>query len=440
MNRIGWLAVLGLVSAAAGVNGDDWPQWMGPKRDAVWRETGIVQKFPEGGPKVLWRAPVSWGYAGPAVAGGKVFVPDFVSETPIDPSKNNPAGGPTFKGRERTICFDATTGKELWKHEYECTYQKLSYPEGPRCTPAVHDGKVYTVGAEGNLYCLDAENGKEVWSKDFKNDYGAKTPIWGFCGHPLVEGDSVICIVGGSKATVVAFDRMTGKEKWKALSARHPGYSPPTIIEAGGARQLLIWDANNLSSLNPSDGTVYWSVDLAPNFDMAIMAPRQSGDLLFAGGMGAKGAMLKLASDKPAVTPAYPSGSKQNVYPVNMTPFADNGTMYGIDQPGDLMAVEMSTGKRLWTTFEPVTGKKKAASSTAFIVKNGDRFFLFNELGELIIAKMTPEKFEQIDRAKILQPTNAAFGRAVVWVHPAFANKCMFVRNDKEVVCVSLSE
>jgi outer membrane protein assembly factor BamB len=161
---------------------DDWPQWMGPKRDSVWRETGILEKFPEGGPKVLWRVPVAGGYAGPAVADGLLYVADFATD--VDTRKASaPQARPEINGEERVLCLDAKSGERRWMHSYSCKYL-ISYPAGPRCTPTVHQGKVYALGAEGNLFCLDAAKGTVLWSKDFKQDFHAKTPIWGFCGHP----------------------------------------------------------------------------------------------------------------------------------------------------------------------------------------------------------------------------------------------------------------
>ncbi len=441
MNRFAWTVLLSAAALSGFARGDDWPQWLGPNRDDVWKETGIIDKVPDGGLKILWRHDVAGGYSGPAVANGKVYVADYLVDPPLDFKKvNNPVSRPKLKGKERLLCLDATTGKELWKHECDCPYE-VSYPAGPRCTPTVHDGKVYTLGAMGNLYCLDAEKGTEVWSKDFKTEYKAKVPLWGVCSHPLVDGNKVICIIGGENATAVALDRNTGKEIWKALSAKHPGYSAPVIVEAGGTRQLLIWDGYNLNSLDPESGKLYWSVDDKPGGQMSIMVPRKSGDFLYAAGRGAKdnGVMLKLSADKPEAKEVWQASPKIGVYPINMTPFLDGDTIYGVDQTGNMMAVEVATGKRLWQESSPVTGKKPQPSGTAFIVKNGDRFFCFNEQGELVVAKMTPEKYTEFGRAKILEPTNNAFGRNVVWSHPAFANKCMYARNDKEIVCVSLA-
>ena len=227
------------LTAAAPATADDWPQWLGPRRDSVWRETEIVDQFPEGGPKVLWRAPVSGGFSGPAVADGRVYVADYLTDANV---KKEVYERTNFQGKERLLCLDAKTGKELWKHEYDCRYT-VSYPIGPRCTPTVADGKVYFLGTEGNLTCLDAAKGTVAWAKDFKTDYGARTSIWGHAGHPLVDGKLLYCTVGGEGSCVVAFDKDTGKEVWKALNAEEPGYSAPTLIEAGGVKQLVVWHA-----------------------------------------------------------------------------------------------------------------------------------------------------------------------------------------------------
>jgi len=424
-----------LVGSAAG---DDWPQWLGPNRDDVWKETGIVEKFPAGGPKILWRTPIGGGYAGPAVAGGKVFVTDFVKAT--GEVKNDPMVRAELAGKERVLCLRASDGKELWRHEYDCPY-KISYPAGPRATPTVAGGKVYTLGAEGNLFCLDIESGKPLWSKDLKQEYKIDAPYWGFCGHPLVDGKKLICLVGGPGSVAVAFDKDTGQELWRALSASEPGYCPPTMIEAGGKRQLLIWHADGLNSLNPETGEVYWSDPLKPAYGMSITAPQKSGDYLYASGIGKCAALYKLSRDKPAADVVWVAKPNMGVFCGNSTPQIDGETIYGNDcEVGSLRAVRLGTGERLWETFKPTTGgERRESHGTAFLTKNGDRYFLFGETGDLIIARLSPDKYEEISRAHLLEPTNEAFGRPVVWSHPAYANKCVFVRNDKEIVCASLA-
>ncbi|MFO0880520.1 MAG: PQQ-binding-like beta-propeller repeat protein [Gemmataceae bacterium] len=432
--------LLAALVVVAGVSAEDWPQWMGPQRDAVWRETGIVEKFPAGGPKVLWRAPVHWGYSGPAVADGHVYLMDF--DTKVDVLKRNPFDTKTkVPGRERVLCLDQKTGKEVWKHDYECSYG-ISYAFGPRCTPTVVDGKVYTLGAEGNLLCLDAKKGSVLWSKDFPKDYEAKTPFWGFCGHPLVDGKKLICITGGKGGIVRAYDKDTGAELWKSLEAKDLGYSPPTIIEAGGQRQLLIWTGQAINSLNPETGKLYWSVPLETTDAMSIMSPRKLGDFLFAGGRQAKSVLLKLDTDKPGAQEVWRGNRDVGLAPINMTPFLENGLIIGVDQPGVMHAVDIQNGKRLWGNTLPITGeeKKPAGSGTAFVVKQGDRFVLFSETGHLILAQMDRRGYTEIDRWQMLEPTSLCFGRKVVWSHPAFADRCVFARNDKEIVCVSLAK
>jgi len=438
-----WLfAGVVILGSVWSVHADDWPQWLGPKRDSVWRETGILEKFPEGGPKVLWRRKIACGYAGPAVADGRVYVPDFVTDVDVA-AASNPAKRDPIDGEERILCLDARSGEPLWTQADKCTY-RISYPAGPRCTPTAHQGKVYSLGAEGNLFCLDAAKGTVLWSKDFKRDFKSKTPMWGFCGHPLIDGQKLICVVGGEAGVAYAFDKDTGKEIWHALTAREPGYSPPTMIEAGGKRQLLIWHVDALNSLNPETGEAYWSVPLEPQFGMSIMAPRKSGEVLFAGGIGGKSVLLKLAADRPAATEVWRGSLKTGASPVNSTPFLEGGFMYAVDQPGALLGVRLDTGERVWQTYRPVAGvddSRPVNSGTAFLVKNGDRFFLFSETGHLIIARLSPKGYEEIDRWKMLEPTGVAIGRPdrVVWSHPAFASKCVFARNDKEIVCVSLA-
>src|SRR5436190_312569 len=154
MSRI--LCMVALAVAVAPATADDWPQWLGPERDSVWRETGIIDKFPADGPKILWRGKVSGGFTGPAVAGGKVYVADYLTEGDVTKEVYDRTD---FKGKERIHCLDAKTGEPVWKYEYDCRYT-VSYPIGPRCTPTVQDGKVYFLGTEGNLTCLDAATGK----------------------------------------------------------------------------------------------------------------------------------------------------------------------------------------------------------------------------------------------------------------------------------------
>ena len=181
-----------------------------------------------------------------------------------------------------------------------------------------------------------------------------------------------------------------------------------------------------------------------PQYAMSIMSPRLEGNRLFTGAIGFVSACLELDTASPTAKVLWKGDKTKSVCPVNMTPIIEDGYIYGIDQPGQLRCVDLKTGERKWESLLPVTGKKEGArptnSGTVFLVKNGDKYFLFSETGHLIIAKLSPSGYEELSRAKILEPTNECFGRDVVWSHPAFADQCCFARNDKEIVCVSLAE
>jgi outer membrane protein assembly factor BamB len=419
---------------------DDWPQWMGPNRDDIWSEKGIIETFPEGGLTFLWRKPISGGFAGPAVSGGKVYVTDYVRSAGDDkpaPTKRN-----NLQGKERIFCLDAKTGAEIWRHEYDCNYT-ISYPAGPRCTPTVVGGKVYTLGAMGDLLCLDAAKGSVIWSKNLPNAYNAPLPLWGYAGHPLVYKNLLVCMAGGENSAVVAIDKETGKEVWQSLSTREIGYSPPTLIEAGGTTQLLIFHGKSLNSLNPDTGRLYWTEPLATSFSMAIMAPRKGGEFLFAGGHRGKSLGLKLDASRPAVTIAWKGSRTIGLAPVSGTPFVEKGVAYGIDGNGLFRAMRVATGERLWSTSKPVNGRdgerRGPNEGATFVTKNGGRFFIFGENGDLVIAKLAPDKYNEVSRTKLLDPVGVGLGRQIVWSHPAYADQCVFARNDKEIVCASLA-
>ncbi len=450
---LGVLVVAGLASA------DDWPQWLGPQRDGVWRENGILEKFPHGGPKVLWTAPAGIGYAGPAVAGGKMFVMDYVSAK--DLPENGFARG-RFAGKERIVCRDATTGKQLWITDYPVEYS-VSYPAGPRCTPTVDGDLAYTLGAMGDLKALKVTDGKEVWSKSFPKDYDAALPVWGFASAPLVDGEKLICLVGGTNGRlVVAFDKKTGKQLWATESCGGDfGYSPPMIYTFGGKRQLIIWHARAVLGLDPESGKRLWRVDFDVKASLTAPTPRKVGDdQLFVTSFYNGSMLLKVgANEAKVVWKSKARGERPNLTTdlssIICTPVVEGDSIYGVCSYGQLRCIEAKSGKRVWETMQATRGKRTPAKvadeltpaeserwSNAFIVPQGDRAFLFNEQGDLIIARLTPKGYEELDRAHIIDPTNkmAGRGRLVVWVHPAFAHKCIFIRNDKEIVCVSLAK
>jgi outer membrane protein assembly factor BamB len=317
----------------------------------------------------------------------------------------------------------------------------ISYPAGLRCTPIVDGDKLYTLGAEGNLICFQADSGDVIWKKDLPKEYQTKTAMWGYAGHPLIDGERLITLAGGAGSHAVALDKNTGAEIWRALSAPEQGYSPPTIFELGGKHQLLLGRPNALSAVDPETGREYWSVPYEATSGSIIMSPVRWGHNIYFAGYSNKSLLVAVAEDGATADIVWRDKPQHGISPVNVQPFVSEGIIYGFDQSGRMYAVELLTGKRLWDTTEPVS-KRPVYSGTAFIVRQGDagdRYWLFTENGDLIIARLTPERYEEIDRAHVIEPTNAAFGREVVWCMPAFANRRMYVRNDSECICVDLA-
>lgn len=426
---------------ATRMDASDWPQWLGPNHDAVWNETGILERFPEGGPKRLWRASVGAGFSGPSVAGGRVYVSDRL--VPEDAPKPKDAfDASRIPGMERLLCFRESNGELLWKYSYDCPYT-VSYASGPRATPLVRDGKVYFLGTMGNLTCLDAGTGAVVWQRDFKADFGLKIPTWGVSANPWIEGDQLFCLVGGEGSVAVSFDKNTGKELWRSLSAREPGYAPPVVEDLGGRRQLIVWHAEAVNGLDPATGKVLWSEPWKMNYGMSIPTPRKVGNDLFLTAFYNGSLLLRFApgQETPKVVWRTAKMNERNTTHLNSvmaTPFMEDGYIYGPCSYGEFRCLREDTGERIWETFSPTSGKSERWGN-CFTVKNGTRFFLFSEKGDLIIARLTPKGYDEVSRAHVIDASNPDPGRPVVWTHPAYANHHAYIRNDVELVCVDLA-
>jgi outer membrane protein assembly factor BamB len=428
MHRIAFAGLLVVFQCHLLLAGD-WPQWGGPQRDLVCREKGIVETFPTDGllPRV-WSTPIGEGYSGPAVADGRVYITDRQRD----------------RGTERVLCLDAATGKVLWTHEYRAAYT-VSYPAGPRATPVVDGDRVYTIGAQGHMFCFDVADGEVLWKKHFPSDYGTRLAIWGQVAAPLVDGNQLITLVGGTNgALVVSFDKKTGKELWRSLEDRQVGYSPPMIFEFGGMRQLIVWHPQALSALRPKDGKVIWEIPWDVRSGLSIATPRKTGNRIFVTAFYNGPLMAEVAEDGQTATVAWKGTSDSEIktdglHSIISTPWVTGGHIYGVGSYGQLRCLDATTGKRVWETFE-ATGNGRWWN--AFIIpieEHKDRYFLHNEQGDLIIARMTPAGYKELSRAKLVEPTRRVRRRMTIWSHPAFAMQSVFARNDKEIVRVDLS-
>ena len=439
------LTLAAVVVVAVPVVADDWPQFRGADRLAVWHETGIVETLPDE-LKVTWRTPIGAGYSGPAVADGRVFISDWAE----DPESR------TLDGTERAIALDERTGEVLWTHEWPTTYRMLvvSYAVGPRATPTVDDDRVYVLGATGRLFCFDVETGAVRWQRDFVEDFDTSVPVYGIASAPLVDGERLITLVGGEPdALVVAFDKRTGDELWRALPViSEPGYAHPVIYQAGGVRQLIIWHPEALASLNPETGEVYWEQPWDVSMAVSIATPVKSGDYLLVSQFFKGSMMMRLSRDRPTATMVWRGQSRSELpdqtdglHALVTTPVIIGDYIYGVGSYGELRGLDARTGERLWMSRDLAA---QVRWSSAHLVQHEDRYFVNNDEGDLILARFTPTGYVELARTKLIEPTSgsgtrtphgAIAERVVNWAHPAYANGHIVHRNDREIIRASLT-
>jgi outer membrane protein assembly factor BamB len=432
------ISALGLALAAAIAapapsappEGMDWPQWRGARRDGIWRETGILEKFAGETIPLRWTVPLGAGYSGPTVAAGRVYITDYLKD----------------QGTERVLCLGGKTGAKIWEVSYACSYGGFTYEAGPRASVTVHDGRAYALGAAGHLHCLDALSGKVLWKRDLRTEYRIRMPNWGIAAHPIIEGELMITQIGGAdEACVVAFDRTTGEERWKAFPDE-ASYSPPIAIEQAGRRLIVMALGFRLVAFDPADGTLRWShTQPKSSWPISIPAPVVQDDLMFFCNAHAGSYLFRLARDQPAIDIVWERGRRpktdDTLSPVIPDPLVMNGLVIGVQPDGELRCLDFLTGKRHWETIEPMP---KAWHATMHLVRageSGDRAWIFTEQGNLILARLNAAGYHELTRARLLEPTleQGPRGRAVTWAHPAFAYRRIYARSDRELVCADLA-
>ena len=431
------VAIFAPALGASAAHAEDWPEYRGKGRRGVWTETGIVGALPADGLKVRWRTPINAGWSSPVISDGRVFLTDFTR------AEN------TTDVVERAVCLDEETGQILWTYSWDADYRAVGATwEGPRVTPTVDGDRVYFVGAAGKLLSMDVESGAVVWTRDLMSEYDATPPMWGFSSAPLVDGPRLITVVGGEgDARVVAFDKHSGEEIWRALPAdADSGVPVPIIIEAAGRPQLVIWFPEKLVALDPASGELYWEQPTRTDFNMNITPPVRSGSRLLISSFYNGSTMLTLDDDRPDAEMVWKGESNNEIltdglHSVMTTPVILGDHIYGVGSFGQFRALDATTGERLWET-QALTGER-ARWASAFIVAHEDRFFINNDRGELIIARFSPDGYEEIGRTALIEPTSNSSNRrrlgGVNWVAASYANRHVFARNDEEVLSASLA-
>lgn len=414
------------VLATYSTDAQDWPDWRGANRNGVWVEDGIVESFEKDTIAIKWSVAINPGYSGPTVANGKVYVTDRIEK----PGQ-----------QERVLCFDEETGAEIWEFAYDCEYSGVGYPAGPRASVVINKGKAYSLGTMGHFYCFDAASGNVLWQKDLNVEYEIIMPIWGIAATPLIVEDKIIVHVSGSNnASIVAFNKNSGEEIWRNLDDR-AGYSAPILIEKNGKQVVVNWTEHSLSGLNVENGEVYWRFPWKTGSGMSIATPILNDDHIFVSAFYSGSLMVKLGDDYSTAEKIWQrSGESERktdaLHCVMNTPIILGKYIYGVDSYGELRCLDFATGDRIW---EDQTAVKRNRWANIHFVQHKDKVWMFNEQGELLITEISPDGFKEIDRAFLIAPTKKQLGRGVTWTHPAFANKHIFNRNDKELICADLS-
>jgi outer membrane protein assembly factor BamB len=390
----------------------DWPQWLGPRRDGSSTEKVAPWKGPL---KVRWRQPVGEGHSSPVVVGDRVYLHVKL------PGKDV----------EALQAFDTDKGKELWSTPYKRGPFKdpFNFGTGPRATPTVVGGKVYTFGITGVLGCFDAKSGKEVWKIDTLKLFKAENLFFGASCSPLVEGDLVLVTVGKKGPSVVAFDKDRGNVVWQKLDDG-ASYSSPIAFGEGKTRQAVFLTQKGLASLHPADGKVFWKFPFEDELSESSTTPVRVGDLLVGSSitLGSVGLRLKDEAGKPGVSRAWKNGDLSCYFSTPVAVGKDqlymvNGSL--LQKKATLRCVDPATGKELWK--RPGVGTYHAS-----LLRTGDgKLLLLEEPGNLVLLEPNAKEYRELARARVCGPT---------WAHPALANGRLYVRDKKELICVELPQ
>lgn len=356
------------------------------------------------------------GYAGVVVSQGRVLLMDRQT----DPSEV-----------ERVLAFDAADGELLWDHSYAVQYGDLDYGNGPRAAPTIHDGRVYTLGAVGHVHCLDLADGSVHWAIDFVGDRSAELPTWGLAASPVVWRDLVIVQVGvRPDGCLMALDRHTGDEVWRA-STDGAGYATPIVIEVDGRDQLVCWTPQHVLGVDPTDGRVVWSVPYEVAYGVSIATPIFHRGILFVTGYWEGSKAIRLG-------PGYEDAEliwedTRQLRGLMSQPLYRNGYVYTIDKNLGLTCFELESGRKLWDDRHQMTPRGRNPQATMVWLGDGadGRAIILNAEGDLILARFTPDGYEEGSRTKIIGDT---------WAHPAYAGRRVFARSDTELVCYRLTD
>ena len=412
MRSLAFTAALALLPAAAPA-GEDWPQWRGPNRDGISRETGLLQSWPEGGPPLAFRADgLGVGFSTVAVADGRIHTLGMIS------------------GREWVITLDATSGARLWATPHGEGYRD-GRGDGPRSVPTVADGRVYALGARGQLTALDALSGQVLWSLDLLREAGGRNIGWGISESPLVLDDRVLVSPGGRSAGFAAFDRENGEMLWSS-EGDEAGYASPLPVDLAGAPHIVFFSGDRAAGIRAEDGALLWSYRRASNRTANIATPvlvsnsGGSAELFLSSDYGTGGALLELRSDGAGGVSTEEKYFTRNMRAHHATPILHEGVLYGFS--GSIFsALDIETGALFWRDRSIRKGSLTFADN---------RLYVFSERGD--VALVEPSRAEYQERGRFEFPGADRSGENT-WTHPVVANGLLYLRDQDVLLAYDVS-
>lgn len=382
-----------------------WANYRGANRDGRYDEKPINTSWSNAGLTPAWKQPVGAGWASFVIADGVAFT--------IEQRRQ----------QEVAAAYDLKTGRELWTQGWNAEFKESMGGDGPRATPTWDEGKLYALGATGELRCLDAKSGRVIWGKNILNDNGATNLQWGMAAAPLIVDDKVIVQPGGkSGKSVVAYNKNTGAAVWRSLNDTQ-SYVSPMLVTLAGRRQILTVTANRIVGLEPENGALLWDYtwDTSMGINCSQPIPVDANRFFVSSGYG-KGAALVEVRDNGGSLAA--SKVWENVFMKNKfnSSVLHNGYVYGLDDPGILTCIDVATGERKWKSGRFGLGQLILAS---------DHLIVISEEGELALIRATPDSFQEVAKFKVLE------GRT--WNNPAIADGRLLIRNGTEMACFNLT-
>jgi outer membrane protein assembly factor BamB len=390
-------------TAAASPAAPYWTDFRGPKRDGEYRETPVLSDWPTAGLTPLWKQPVGGGYASFVVAGRRAFTIEQ-------------------RGAQEVVAaYDVPTGRELWTNSWPAEFRESMGGDGPRATPTWSEGKVYALGATGELRALDDANGKVIWRTNILSDSNAPNLDWGMAAAPLVVDDTVIVLPGGPDGrSIVGYDRSTGKRAWSALGDKQ-AYCSPMLVTLNGRRQLLVVSATRVMGIVPGDGNVLWEYPFPTYNGINAAQPVIIGDnrVFVSASYGAGAAMIELSGngDHFSVREVWRNTRMKNRFSGSVL---RDGVIYGLDE-GILAAIDAETGELKW---------KGGRYGYGQVVLAGNNIIVLTEDGDLALVRTNPDRHEEITRFHVLE--------GKTWNVPAIAGGYLLVRNLAEMAAFDL--